>query len=195
MPGKRAIEVESRTTARQLKGMGSMVLVRPYRDSDLEQTGRLIADTYEAFNLSELAPERRIAMMGPFAHARSSESSHQDAIAKAIGAPMVLVAEIDGEIVGVLRGGRIDKKGRTVLMSLFVDGSRHRQGIGRKLVDRFEQEHIAKGVHTFKLASTLFAVPFYLSVGYKKTTGERTLHSFGTAGSAYQPMKKVIPTT
>lgn len=167
-----------------------MLTVRNYEESDLDLVARLIADTYATFNLSDLPPGQRGAMLGPFQHAGSPEVSHRKAISDAISAPLVLVAVIDGEIRGVLRGGRIDSKGRTVLQSLFVDGNYHRQGIGRRLVERFEQEFVAKGTHVFKLASSLYAVPFYEAMGYRKSTGERRLHSFGTAGSTYQPMKK-----
>jgi len=80
-----------------------------------------------------------------------------------------------------------------VLSSLFVDGHHHRQGVGRTLVERFEQEYTARGVDVFKLSATLHAVPFYLRMGYQKSTGVRTMASFGESGLAYQPMKKTRP--
>lgn len=152
----------------------------------------LIADTYSEFNLSELTTKQQETMLGPFLYARSSEPSHQKAIAEAIHAPTVLVAEMSGQIVGVLRGGRTDEMGRTVLQSLFVSGNYHRQGIGRKLVERFEKEYIARGVTVFKLLATLHAVPFYLAMGYRKSTGVRFIHSFEGQGLPSQPMKKVV---
>ena len=169
-----------------------MFTIRRYQKSDVEQVGILIAETYGDFNLSEMTPEKRQAMLGPFAFARSSAPEHRDAIAEAIEAPAVWVAEQDGEIIGVLRGGRVDHLGRTVLSSLFVSGEHHRQGIGRALVERFEGEYIAKGVRVFKLSATLYALPFYLSVGYRKSTGVRSMHSFEEDGLPYQPMKKVV---
>ena len=68
------------------------------------------------------------------------------------------------------------------------DRKRRAAGWGR----RFEQEYIAKGVRVFKLSATLYAVPFYLSVGYKRSTGIRSMHSFEEGGLPYQPMKKVM---
>ncbi len=103
-----------------------------------------------------------------------------------IQASMVFVAEKDGEIVGVLRG-RTDK-----LQSLFVRGDLHRQGIGRRLVERFEHECIGQGAVEIKLMSTLYAVPFYQAMGYKKSTGVRKMNSFEGEGLPYQPMKKVL---
>ena len=169
-----------------------MLIIRPYQESDAQSVGILIADTYSEFNLSEQSSEQRDAMLGPFLHARSAEPSHRECIAEAIHALTVLVAEMDGQIVGVLRGGRTDKLGRTVLQSLFVSGSHHRQGIGRKLVECFEQEYILRGVTVFKVLATLQAIPFYLEMGYRKSTGVRSIHSFEGQGLPSQPMKKVL---
>ena len=70
-----------------------MATIRPYRASDAERIGRLIADTYSKFNLSAASGEERDRLLGPFKHARSAEQSHQEAIARVIRADMVLVAE------------------------------------------------------------------------------------------------------
>lgn len=169
-----------------------MFQIRRYVESDAKHVGVLIADTYAGFNLAQMTSEQRTAMSGPFAFARSSLPEHREAVASAISAPSVWVAETDGKIVGVLRGGRTDHRGRTVLSSLFVNGRRHRQGIGRGLVERFEQEYAGRGSSVFKLAATLYAIPFYLSVGYKRSTNVRSLQSFGEPGLPYQPMKKTL---
>lgn len=169
-----------------------MLIIRRYQKSDAQQVGVLIADTYSEFNLSEITSKQRDAMLGPFLYARSLEPAHRKNIAEAIHAPTVLVAEIDGQIVGVLRGGRTDSLSRTVLQSLFVSGKYHRQGIGRKLVERFEKEYIVRGVTVFKLLATIHAVPFYLKMGYRKSTGVRSIHSFEEDGLPSQPMKKVL---
>jgi N-acetylglutamate synthase-like GNAT family acetyltransferase len=169
-----------------------MLTLRRYKESDARQVGILIADTYNTYNLSELSTRQQEEMLGPFWYVRSSEPAHQKAIAEAIRAKTVLVAEMDGRIVGVLRGGRVDEKGRTVLQSLFVSGNCHRQGIGRKLVERFEKEYVAHGVMVFKLWATIYAVPFYQAMGYRKSTGVRLIHSFEGQGLPSQPMKKVV---
>ena len=169
-----------------------MLVIRRYREGDSRLVGILIADTYRTFNLSEMTAEQQNAMLGPFAHARSNDPSRQREIAEALRAPSVWVAEGNGSIVGVLRGGRVDERGRTVLQSLFVSGKYHRLGIGRKLVERFEKEYTARGVTVFKLLSTLHAVPFYLSMGYRRSTGVRGIHSFDGVGLPSQPMKKVL---
>ena len=169
-----------------------MITVRRYRESDAESVGKLIADTYSEFNLSFASPKERALLLGPFQYARSPEKAHREAIAQVIRAPMVLIAADDGEIVGVLRGGRKDKRQRTVLQSLFVKGDHHRQGIGRKLVERFERECLRQGATVIRLAATLYAVPFYLAMGYKRSTGVRSGWSFEGSGIKIQPMRKVL---
>ena len=169
-----------------------MITIRRCRESDAENVGKLIADTYSEFNLSYASPEERALLLGPFQHARSLEKAHREAIAQVIRAPVVLIAVDDGEIVGVLRGGRKDKRQRTVLQSLFVKGDHHRQGIGRKLVERFERECLRQGATVIRLAATLYAVPFYLAMGYKRSTGVRSGWSFEGSGLKIQPMRKVL---
>lgn len=163
-----------------------MITIRDYKESDSVQVGILIADTYSQFNLTFASPEEQAKLLGPFAYARSVELKHRDAIAKVIQATMVYVAEDGDEIVGVLRG----RPGR--LQSLFVSGARHKQGIGRTLVEHYEAGCIKNGAPPVKVAATLYAVAFYRKLGYKKTTGVRPGWSFGGTGLLYQPMKKIL---
>ncbi len=162
------------------------ITIRPYRESDVVSVGKLIADTYSKFNLDFAPPEERGKLLGPFSHARSTEKSHREAVAQAIRSAVVLVAVDNGKIVGVLRG----RKER--LASLFVRGDHHRQGIGRRLVEHFERECIRQGDGKIGIAATLYAVPFYLKMGYKRITGVRNGWSFEGTGLKYQPMKKVL---
>lgn len=163
-----------------------MVTIRDYREEDVEAVGRLIADTYGRFNLSFVPPEERAPYLGPFQHAYSNEQAHADAIARVVRAAMVFVAEDAGEVVGVLRG----RAGK--LQSLFVREDHHRRGIGRLLVERFEQACEAQGAAAIRVQATLYAVPFYQAMGYRRTTGIRRMRSFDGAGLPYQPMKKVL---
>jgi GNAT superfamily N-acetyltransferase len=164
----------------------NMIKIRLYRESDANSVGKLIADTYGKFNLAFAPPEQRGLFLGPFQHARSPDKSHQEAIAQVIRSEMVFVAQDGREIVGVLRG----RKGR--LASLFVREDHHRQGIGRRLVRRFERECLSQGPAVIRVAATLYAIPFYTAVGYKKSTGLRFGRSFEGRGLRYQPMKKVL---
>lgn len=163
-----------------------MITIRCYQENDAQSVGRLIADTYGEFNLSFAPPEERGPFLGPFQHARSAEKAHRDAISEVIRAPMVYVAEEDGEVMGVLRGRR------ERLASLFVRGDQQRRGIGRRLVERFEQESLEQGTRVVRVAATLYAVPFYLALGYRRSTGIRTGWSFEGRGLKVQPMKKIL---
>jgi GNAT superfamily N-acetyltransferase len=163
-----------------------MVTIRKYQEKDTQQVGILIADTYREFNLSFVSPEEMAFFLGPFQHARSTDENHRKLIAQTIHSEMVFVAEIDDEIVGVLRG----RKER--LASLFVHKDYHRRGIGRRLVERFEQESAQLGVEVVRVAATLFAVPFYTAIGYKRSTGLRSGRSFEGHGVQIQPMRKVL---
>jgi GNAT superfamily N-acetyltransferase len=163
-----------------------MITIRSYKESDAGSVGRLIADTYSEFNLSFVPSAELDLFLGPFRYARSQEKSHQDSIAQVIRSAMVFVAEDDGEIVGILRGRKVR------LASLFVKGDHHRQGIGRSLVERFELECLQQGATVIRVAATLYAVQFYLAMGYKKSTGIRTGWSFEGRGLKIQPMRKVL---
>lgn len=166
---------------------GRLYTIRPYGEPDARAVGRLIADTYGRFNLGWAAPDELAKLLGPFRHAGSADPAHREAIAQVLRAPMVYVAEGGGEIAGVLRG----RPGR--LASLFVRGDRQRLGIGRRLVERFEEESKRQDVRVVHVAATLYAIPFYTVMGYRKTTGVRNGGSFEGRGLRYQPMKKVLP--
>jgi predicted N-acetyltransferase YhbS len=170
-----------------------VITIRSYQEGDAERVGTLIADTYRSYNLAFASPDEQAKLLGPFQHAGSGDESHREAISQVIQAPMVLVAVEDGEIVGVLRGGREDRSNPRcrVLQSLFVRGSHHRRGIGRSLVEHFERACVEQGAQAIRVAATLFALAFYLKMGYKRTTGVRQGHSFEGSGLPYQPMKKV----
>jgi GNAT superfamily N-acetyltransferase len=160
--------------------------VRRYCEDDAVAVGRLIARTYRMFNLSEADPDEQMRLLGPFRYAESDDPRHQKTIRDVIQSPMLYVAEVDGRIRGVLRGRP------HVLASLFVDGEMHRVGIGRKLVERFERDSRSADIRWIRVASTVFAVPFYQAMGYKRTTGLRRLKSFEGSSLLYQPMKKTL---
>jgi len=162
--------------------------IRSYRNADAPQVGRLIAETFRRFNLSYAAVSEQEKLLGPFRYADSSHPDHRQRIAETILAPLVLVAEDEstGPILGVLRGS----PGR--LHSLFVHGDAHRRGIGRGLMTAFEDYVRDNGVDRITLQATLYAVPFYQRLGYKRSTGVRVGHCFEGAGFPYQPMKRTL---
>jgi GNAT superfamily N-acetyltransferase len=160
--------------------------IRHYRKEDVSEVGCLIATTYREYNLSHACPEEQDRLLGPFRHAFSDDPKHQEDILAVVGSPMLYVAEANKQIVGVLRGRA------NVLASLFVHGDHHGQGIGRRLVEQFERDSKKQGIEWIRVAATMFAVPFYQALGYKKTTGIRPCKSFEGTDLKYQPMKKIL---
>ena len=59
-------------------------------------------------------------------------------------------------------------------------------------MDEFEKQIREKGGKILRVASSLYAVPFYLDHGYKRSTGVRKSWSFDGYGLMIQPMKKVL---
>lgn len=165
-----------------------MITIRAYKEGESRRVGILIADTFRQFNLAYATPDEQEMLLGPFREARSRDSGAQEAIAQVIQAPVVLVADHEGNIVGVLRGS----PGR--LHSLFVAASHQGRGIGRRLVQQFEEACLQEGSTKITLASSLYAVPFYLALGYRKSTGVRTGRCFDGQGFPFQPMRKQLTT-
>jgi hypothetical protein len=164
-----------------------MIQIRPFENRDSIAAGILIADCYTSYILDFVSEDQLANYMGPFFYARSKNTAHQQQIAMFIQSPVVLVAEDENrEISGILRG----QKGR--LHGLFVKDWYFFQNIGRQLVEEFEQYNRQLGSKKVSLAAPLFAVSFYLRIGYKKSTGVRSGWSFQGRGLQWQPMKKVL---
>jgi len=162
------------------------ITIRNYESVDAVETGILIADTYWKYNLSYVSEDEKEEYLGGFYFSRSAEKKHMEKVAGLISAPLVIIAETAGRIAGVLRGS----PGR--LHSLFVHEDFHRLGIGSMLVSHFEDECCKKKTAKITLAASLYAVPFYTSQGYKKSTGVRRSWSFSGRNFYIQPMKKLL---
>ncbi len=91
------------------------------------------------------------------------------------------VAEENDKIVGYIKGSA-DR-----IANLFVKGETHKRGVGKKLVELLEKEAKKQNSKEIKIKSSIYAVPFYQKMGYKKTTGVRNFH-----GLKIQPMKKTL---
>jgi len=163
-----------------------MINIRDYQEKDAAEVGLLIKNTFSQFNLDYLPPAEQEAFLGPFSFAGDGDPEHMAEIGRLIQSQFVYVAEDNGKIIGVLRG-RVGRLG-----SLFVAESHHKRGAGRLLVERFERQILSRGGRVIRVASSLYAVPFYLKMGYKRSTGVRKSWSFNGYGFPIQPMRKVI---
>jgi len=155
-----------------------MITIRKYRREDARAVAGLIGRTYARFNRHEgtkQAVRDYIQSYDPMG--KKTEDIHR----RFRRTPNCFVAVTGSQIVGVVRGTE------NRLVNLFVDGNCHRQGIATRLVERFEKACRKAGGKDIVLRSSLYATPFYESVGYKKTTGIRHFH-----GLRIQPMKKIL---
>jgi GNAT superfamily N-acetyltransferase len=109
----------------------------------------LIKNTYSEFNLAFLPKKDREPFLGPFFYAGSSDPAHLQDIKRMIKSEFVWVVEEREKIVGVLRG-RMDR-----LVSLFVEKPHHSQGVGRLLVERFEEKIIERDGKVIRVASSI----------------------------------------
>lgn len=86
---------------------------------------------------------------------------------------LVLVAELDGEVVGY---GVVNVEGGT-LPALYVDPDHRDAGIGSTLLGHIETSAAFSGVATLELLASQNAVGFYESLGYERGEEiERVVH-------------------
>lgn len=155
-----------------------MITIRKYQRADALAVTKLISETYLCFNSHEGSEQA----VREYVESYSPKGKHTDDIHKRFSrTPNCFVALSDSHVVGVARG--VENR----LINLFVDGNYHRQGIATRLIHRFETACLQAGFGDIVLRSTLYATPFYESLGYKKTTGIRNFH-----GLRVQPMKKKL---
>jgi ribosomal protein S18 acetylase RimI-like enzyme len=144
----------------------------------MEDVAHLVRETFGKYNNEG---ENKDAVNGYIAHF-STGKENIDALKKMfLGSFLFFVATDGNKIVGMIRG----RKER--ITNLFVSGDYHSQGIGTKLVEAFEKESLKRKIKIIRIKASLFAVPFYQKMGYKKTTGIRNF-----IGLKIQPMSKLL---
>ena len=154
-----------------------MIKIREYNDSDLRQAASLISETFRKYNYKDNQPESS----EEYAEYYGSKLNIDDINKRFKDSSPFFVAELDGQVVGVLRA----EKNRIV--NLFVKEGYQRRGIGKMLFKKYEYECKKLGYQEIVLRSQLHAIPFYQAIQFKKTTGIRHKH-----GLKIQPMKKKL---
>lgn len=155
-----------------------MITIRKFKKSDTAHCASLIAKTYQEFNHDEGSKKAIQSYIDYF----NVKKRGLDELEKNFCSSSICFVACDKQqIVGIVRGG----KNRT--SNLFVAGKYHKMGIGKKLMNKFEATAKKNGSKKIKIRASLYAVPFYTKMGYKKTTGQRTFW-----GLKNQPMKKII---
>ena len=153
--------------------------LRKFQKSDTKDVALLISRTYKKFNSSDYFDSKAAKdYINFFNPNKTSEKEIFEIFSKA---SIFYVAEENCEIIGTIRGNP-DR-----ISSLFVDGTQHKKGIGKKLLLKFEKESSKQGFKEIKLRSQLFSVIFYEKMGYKKTRG-----IINANGLKVYPMRKVL---
>ena len=155
-----------------------MIKIRKFRIGDTKKTTNLISSVFGKFNSREGSKEAVQKYINFYDPKKSNIERIKNNFIKS---PIFFIAVNEGKIVGAIRGAG-DR-----IINLFVDGEYHKQGIGKKLVEKFEKEAKNCGSKRIKIRASLFAVKFYEKIGYKKTTGIRL---FG--GLKIQPMMRYL---
>ncbi|MEZ4546373.1 MAG: GNAT family N-acetyltransferase [Thermodesulfobacteriota bacterium] len=108
------------------------------------------------------------------AHSRSARTLH-----------FVLVAEADGDIAGMIEIRELKH-----ISMLFVDKAHHRKGIRKELFRLALERIISEGSppKSVTVHSSRFAVPFYESLGFTKTSEEKIIY-----GVIHIPMALTLP--
>ncbi len=151
--------------------------IRKFKKEDTREVALLIKNTYQEFNSQEYF--RKSAIRNYLDRYDPNKKSVEDLYKKLSETIIFYVAISKNRVVGMIRG----KPDRIV--NLFVDKDYHHKGIGKKLVEKFEQEARKDKIKEIKIKSSLYAISFYQKMGYKKTTGIRDCH-----GLKVCPMRK-----
>jgi GNAT superfamily N-acetyltransferase len=152
-----------------------MTHIRKYRQKDLFQAATLISETFRKFNFEDNTPvaaKDYAAFYNPSLNRAAIKARFDEST-------LFLVAERGDRIVGMLRA--VDNR----IVNLFVNQKFRKNGIGKRLIQAYEKECRKRGYQESVLRSQVYAVPFYLACGYKRTTGIRNKN-----GLLVQPMKK-----
>ena len=83
------------------------------------------------------------------------------------------VAKIEDKIVGCgAIGPYWNSLTESSLFSIFVDPDYQRQGIGTKIIDALEKDEYYLRAKRIEVPSSVSAIPFYLSLGYRYKNNE-----------------------
>ncbi len=153
---------------------------RKFKKDDIRQVAEIKNSVFSKFNSSEYFKKEAIDWYLDFTNLKKSDEELFEAFYIS-DKSIFFVAEENNKIIGYIKGSK-DRIG-----NLFVLGNSHKKGVGKKLVELLEKEAKNQNSKEIKIRSSIYAVPFYQKMGYKKTTGVRNLHNL-----KIQPMKKIL---
>ena len=137
--------------------------IRKLEDRDVIYVADLAMKTFEKYNGSDYYELEGIT--NTLNYFNPNKNTKQELLEKFSKKSIFYVAEEGDKIIGMISGlpNRIS--------SLFVDGTHHGKGIGKRLTEQFEIEAKDNNSNFIKVEASLYAVSFYEKMGYKKTSG------------------------
>lgn len=155
-----------------------MIKIRTFKKNDTYSVAMVISSTFKEFNYKEGDKKAVNWYVGLYDPRGERLEKLKDYFSKS---EILYVATHNDRIVGVILGNKEH------LYNLFVTGRYHQKGIGKRLVRKFEKTCRDKGSKSIRTRASIYATPFYLKLGYKRTTGTRNFK-----GIRINPMKKTI---
>ena len=153
--------------------------IRKFKLSDSREVGKIIAKTFKKYNKSEGSKKAVESYVNIY------NTSNLDKLKSNFRkSDIFYLMEDKRKVIGMIRGNK-NRMG-----NLYVFGKYHNKGIGKKLVERFEKEAKKQSSKFIKIKASLYAIPFYKKLGYKKTTGIKKIKFLFNL--KYQPMIKIL---
>ena len=121
---------------------------------DTEQILELNADTMRRINSKDYTEDQIEAWL-------SMRNSERLRAAISAGYITVCADSENDEVLGY--GSRLNDE----IHALYVSSQQQNEGIGTRILDRMEQDAISEGVKELHFHSTITALPFYTSKGYR----------------------------
>lgn len=163
-----------------------MKTIKAYDGTNYREVSSLLATMMKEHTFKNVNDRSKEKFLGIFNYVDSDKPEHIMELERTLAMSDIWIAYDGDQIVGIVRGNKDN------ILNLFVRESHTRNGIGKELVEMFEQKCKIEGFPYVRLSSTVEAVGFYENLGYKKTTGIRMARYSGKKGFEYQPMMKPL---
>jgi GNAT superfamily N-acetyltransferase len=160
--------------------------IRAYDGSNFHEVSNVLATMMKEHTFKNVNEKTKEKFLGIFNYVGAEDPGKVMELERTLAMSEIWIAYNGDEIAGIVRGTRDN------ILNLFVKDEYSRCGIGTKLVEKFEEYCLMQGFSNVRLSSTVEAITFYETLGYKKTTGLRMARYSGKRGFEYQPMMKAL---
>lgn len=144
------------------------MIIREFEDRDVIEVAKLSRKIFKKFTRSDYFDKSndldKEGIQGTLNFFDTEKRSVKEIIECFKSKSIFYVAENDSKIIGMIRGTSQN------ISSLYIDKKEHKKGIGTKLLKKYEEKAIKQGSDLLTLESTIYAMPFYQKMGFKKMT-------------------------